>query len=153
MPSITIKRLAVPAAVSLALAGLALAPSPGVARELPPGCNLGIQQETVGAPIGHTTTFQFNGYNALPFGHKATDVVISWGDGTRSGGSAKTRATPFAPGCYQTVFTGRHRYAHVSCAGGTCSSLYNVTIRYEDAHTHAKHTLTQLSVDIFKPAK
>lgn len=120
---------------------------------LPPGCNLDIEGQTIGALVGHDDTFRFNGYNAVPPGDPVGDVLISWGDGTTGAGGAKTLARPFAAGCFETVFTGHHAYTRVTCKNGVCSTNYKVTVRYENERNHTRHTLTKLNVDILRPEK
>jgi hypothetical protein len=132
--------------------GFALA-STSAAAVLPPGCNLGIGGQTAGAVVGRPQTFAFDGFNAVPPGHHANDVRIAWGDGAATSGAAATRSRPSSKGCYETVFSGRHTYTHVTCQRGVCSSQYSVRISYEDAQTHAKHVLTMLTVDIVRPTK
>jgi hypothetical protein len=121
-----------------------------LAKPLPAGCNLDITSQTIGAVVDHDDAFQFNGYNAVRPGDPITGTSISWGDGTTSRGAAATRVKPFAPGCLQTVFTGHHKYTRVTCAKGICATKYDVTIRYEDARTRARHTLTKLRVVIIR---
>ena len=122
-------------------------------HSLPLGCNLDIEGQTIGALAGHDDAFHFDGYNAVPPGHRVSDVVVIWGDGTMTSGTAVTLPKPFAAGCFETVFTGHHTYTHVVCKKGACSADYKVTVRYRDARTGKRHTLTKLSVEALRPEK
>jgi hypothetical protein len=130
------------------------AATPGrVAGALPEGCNLGVEQQTIGAVVDQSAVFQFDGYNVVPPGHRVTGVSISWGDGPTSRGSATLNTKSFAPGCYQTVFAGRHDYTLVPCTSGACNRVYDVAVHFTDAETRAPQTLTKFSVDVIRLAK
>jgi hypothetical protein len=144
-----------PLALLAAASGLLVVASAGAhtspaTRSLPPGCGLGIEQQSNSAVAGHTATFTFHGYNAVPPGHGITGVRFSWGDHHSSAGRAKTGAKGPKKGCLDTAFSARHKYTHVTCTGGFCSTDYKVTIRYTDATTKAKHTLRGLSVVVVR---
>jgi hypothetical protein len=106
------------AAAGIALLVLELAASPGIARPPPPGCNLGVEKQSLSARVGRAQTFRFDGYNAVPPGHTATGVRIAWGDRSTTAGKASTRSRATKKGCFDTVFSGRHAYKHVTCRGG-----------------------------------
>jgi hypothetical protein len=141
-------------ATALAIAALAIGAAPGVAHPLPPGCNIGYGGQSDTAFVGKAQSFAFTGYNAVPPGHHATDVQISWGDGTTTRGTAKTATKPFSTGCYTTTFSARHVYTRATCRPpAACGAARRVTVRYRDAKTGARHSLTMLQVSVLSLSK
>jgi hypothetical protein len=138
----------VPVCLALALSALGVSAAPGVARSLPAGCNLDVTGQTVGVLVDRRGTFQFDGYNAVPPGHRVTGATIAWGDGTTS--RATVTSHRGVAGCVVTVFGGRHEYRHVTCVGGVCSQIYPVTVRFRDAATHRSGSLSNLRVDVVR---
>jgi hypothetical protein len=154
--SVRITRLATVTA-SLAIAVLPTCVGVAVAhtatRALPAGCGLGIQSQGGSTIVGHTQTFRFHGYNAVPPGDAVTDVRFTWGDGTASAGRATASAKRPRRGCVDTTFSARHTYTRTHCTGLNCATTYPVTIGFTDARTGAKRTLRHLSVLVVRPAK
>jgi hypothetical protein len=134
--------------------GAGAGPTAAATRPLPPGCNLQYGGQTITAKGGRAVAFSFQGYNAVPPGHKATAARISWGDGKTTTARVKTHTTAFLKGCYATDFNGRHTYpTRTLCKAGLCSKTYHVVVRYSDAQTHAHHTLNKLKVIIVRTKK
>jgi hypothetical protein len=130
---------------------LGASPSSGATPPLPPGCNLQYGGQSLYTLGGHTMRFTFQGFNAVAPTHRVKDARISWGDGKTTSATSKRRSTPFVKNCYVTNFSARHTYpAITSCKVpvAICSKAYNVTIRYRDTKTNARHTLHKLRVVI-----
>lgn len=139
----------VPASVVVGVTALALgAGSPaGAAKPLPPGCNLQYGGQTIFTKGGATQRYTFQGYNAVPPSHRAERARITWGDGKSGSATSHRRKAPFAKGCYVTNFSARHTYPKIrNCRMPVCSKAYHVTIRFHDAQTGQRHSLTKLRV-------